>query len=338
MRHRRTNEPGAQSRADQRSRVQRGGPIELPPWAADSANDNARASGPYLPSAQGNWEDDATTLYRRSEVSVRSVPRKQQPKTPPPTPQVALERISSMPDDPRFGLEGSLPRSIHPELSGKPSRWRALPGLLVLGACAYFSVRAPLWIAPLPYGRVAAPLTGISAAAHMRATASAPIAQLSDDSPTATVGAAVIDQAFYTVVPAAAISDTEATEVAPVPRTAAGRKQRTGHSSRHGAHGAHAAIARRIEPLRDPVESEEPEVAPAMDDAGLLQVNSRPWSRVLLDGHFVGHTPQLALRVSAGKHHILLVNEQMDMRKAFDVTVPAGQTVSRVELLDDNTE
>lgn len=343
MRHRRTNEPGAQSRADQRSRLQRGGPFELPPWAADSANDNARASGSYLPAAQGNWEDDATTLYRRSEISVRSVPRKQPPRSlpPPPPRQIALERISSMPDEPRFALEGSLPRSIHPELGAQPSRWRALPGLLALGVCAYFSVRAPLWTAPLPSGRVPASVAGISAETHMRAAASAPrmaadtslTAQAPNDSPTAMLGAAVIDQASYTVVtPAAAEAPVPAVERSP--RTAAGRKQ---HARQTSPRAAHAAIARRIEPLREPVESEEPEAAP-VTDGGLLQVNSRPWSRVLLDGRFVGHTPQLGLRVAAGKHHILLVNEQMDMSKAFDVTVPAGQTVSRVELLDDDAE
>ena len=148
----------------------------------------------------------------------------------------------------------------------------------------------------------------------------------------AAVGTAVVEKASYTVVAAAT---SEAVE--PLPRTAAQRKQ---HPYRAAAGRARAAVTRRIEPLRDPVDSEEsdePEmVAPAQKGQGLLQVNSRPWARVLLDGRFVGHTPQLGLRVSPGKHHILLVNEQMDMHKAFDVTVPAGETVSRVVLLDDD--
>lgn len=332
MRHRRPIEPGAQSRADQRSRVQLGGPYELPPWAAESANDNAKASGSYLPGAQGNWEDDATTLYRRSAVSVRRVPRDHARSIPPLPPQVALERISSMPAEPKFALEGSLPRTIHPEPSVAPSRWRALPGLLALGVCAYFSVRAPLWTAPMPYGRVPAPLTGISPEAHMRAPAAAPLAAAAVPAPApqpeAAVGSAVVeDKAYYTVVAAATNESAE-----PLQPLAAERKQR-GHR-RGAAHASHAAIGRRIEPLREP--DDEEEAVPAPDDEGTLQVNSRPWSRVLLDGRFVGHTPQLALRVAAGKHHILLVNEQMDMSKAFDVTVSAGQTVSRVELLDDD--
>jgi hypothetical protein len=69
---------------------------------------------------------------------------------------------------------------------------------------------------------------------------------------------------------------------------------------------------------------------------GTLQVNSRPWARILVDGHFMGHTPQRALRLAAGHHRVLLVNDQLDMNKFFEVTIEPGEVVTRVEVLDES--
>lgn len=73
-------------------------------------------------------------------------------------------------------------------------------------------------------------------------------------------------------------------------------------------------------------------------EGGTLQINSRPWSRVFVDGRFVGHTPQRAIKLSPGKHTIRLVNDPLSMSKTLEIIVPTGETVTRVETLDEDTE
>ncbi|HKP60172.1 MAG TPA: PEGA domain-containing protein [Polyangiales bacterium] len=74
---------------------------------------------------------------------------------------------------------------------------------------------------------------------------------------------------------------------------------------------------------------------PAADGGktGLLQINSRPWARVLVDGEFMGNTPQFRLRLSAGTHNVRLVNEPLHMSKTISVTIRDGETATRVETL-----
>ena len=368
MRHRRTPEPGAQSPADHRSRTTRGGPYELPPWAADSANDNGRSSRTQLPAVQASWEDDATTLYRRSEVGLRSLPRthpRQSTLPLPPAPRRAAasgeqrsaarvapaneNRVSS-PDDLRFGIEGSLARSLRPEQPAAPrgSAWRALPGLLVLGVCAFFSVRGLQWSVPLPFGRELVPL---SAAPELQLRSPAQRGAALTD-PAAVRGDAVRAPAIEPTpgmaaapagiqAPAPAESFTLAEAAAAESGSSSARQHAAALRKSHVRRGhAQAGLARNIQPLREPPEeeAEESEAPPARAEEGVLQVNSRPWARVLIDGRFVGHTPQFGLRVPAGRHRILLVNEQMDMSKSFDVNIHAGQTVTRVELLEERPD
>lgn len=71
---------------------------------------------------------------------------------------------------------------------------------------------------------------------------------------------------------------------------------------------------------------------------GTLRINSRPWAAVMIDNMFVGNTPQRSLRVKAGEHEVKLVNEPLNMSKRFHVKVHEGETVTRVELLNDDAE
>jgi hypothetical protein len=73
-------------------------------------------------------------------------------------------------------------------------------------------------------------------------------------------------------------------------------------------------------------------------EGGTLQINSRPWARILVDGRFVGHTPQRALKLGPGRHIIQLVNEPLSMSKTIEVNIPAGETITRVETLDEDSE
>jgi hypothetical protein len=72
----------------------------------------------------------------------------------------------------------------------------------------------------------------------------------------------------------------------------------------------------------------------AGSDTGMLRVNSRPWAQIHVDGRLVGNTPQMALRLSPGKHTVLLVNPELKARKTFTVQIKRGSVTTKiVELL-----
>jgi hypothetical protein len=64
---------------------------------------------------------------------------------------------------------------------------------------------------------------------------------------------------------------------------------------------------------------------------GYLSINSSPWARVLVDGRGVGTTPQIRIRVTAGRHHLMLVHEGFQTHTVW-VTVPAGGTVRLTDI------
>jgi serine/threonine-protein kinase len=67
---------------------------------------------------------------------------------------------------------------------------------------------------------------------------------------------------------------------------------------------------------------------------GLLRVNSRPWSKVYVDGRPVGSTPQTAIELTPGRHRVALISDEFDLKRTLTVEVRAGQTITRsVELL-----
>jgi len=65
--------------------------------------------------------------------------------------------------------------------------------------------------------------------------------------------------------------------------------------------------------------------------AGYLSINSSPWAEVSVDGHVVGSTPQVRIRLSSGRHHVLLVRAGFRPHNAW-VTVPAGATVRLTDI------
>jgi PEGA domain-containing protein len=65
--------------------------------------------------------------------------------------------------------------------------------------------------------------------------------------------------------------------------------------------------------------------------AGYLSVNSSPWSELSVDGHVVGSTPQVRIRVTPGRHHLLLVRDGFQTHSAW-VIVPAGGTVRLTDI------
>ena len=68
-------------------------------------------------------------------------------------------------------------------------------------------------------------------------------------------------------------------------------------------------------------------VAPTANrPAGYLSVNSSPWAALSVDGRVVGTTPQVRIRVTPGRHHLLLVRAGFQTHSTW-VSVPAGGTV-----------
>jgi len=68
---------------------------------------------------------------------------------------------------------------------------------------------------------------------------------------------------------------------------------------------------------------------------GTLQINSRPWSEVSVDGRPVGNTPQRALQLSAGRHKIKLTNPELGLSKTIRIKIKAGETLTKIETLTD---
>jgi hypothetical protein len=64
---------------------------------------------------------------------------------------------------------------------------------------------------------------------------------------------------------------------------------------------------------------------------GYLSINSTPWAEVSIDGYVVGNTPQVRIRVTPGRHHVLLAREGFQPHGAW-IIVPAGGTVRLTDI------
>jgi hypothetical protein len=350
MRDKRTRGPGSQGPNDSRPSSD-WLDEHLQPWAATpaAANDNAASE---TREAANDFADEATTLYHRSwpkqsapkQATAKPVRRpsaryrpqpRQQPRQQAPR-QLAPRQQAK--DEPHFGIEGSLPRSMRP---GEVERGRnygvVLAGLLVIGLGTLWTMRGGAW---------SRAMLSLSAYSSSIASTRASLGQGHVVEPQrrtplhVTPLSAAPGMAGPHAMNAMSTMDVMEFELADVPadgpshaRAKHGRPQ---HAARHASKSA--ALAKPIQPLVEKSEDEyqEPVYYRAAVNEGTLQVNSRPWSRVLVDGHFMGHTPQRALRLPAGLHRVLLVNDQLDMSKLFEVNISAGEVVTRVELLDES--
>ena len=53
---------------------------------------------------------------------------------------------------------------------------------------------------------------------------------------------------------------------------------------------------------------------------GTVDINTRPWSEVYIDGRRVGNTPQRGLTLSAGRHRIRFVNPDFNISVTKTIT------------------
>ena len=62
----------------------------------------------------------------------------------------------------------------------------------------------------------------------------------------------------------------------------------------------------------------------------MLRINSRPWSKVFVDGRPMGNTPQMSLLLPTGKHRVKLVNPDFGLSKTIVVEIKRGEAVTKI--------
>ena len=165
----------------------------------------------------------------------------------------------------------------------------------------------------------------------------------SAQAPTVTVAVAV--QTPPKVEPAAAppkgMTSPPTTPVAKTAKIAKTRTVRPVAKSRPRPTGAASRVAVAARTPKPPaprprVSPRRPSVRPTPPPPkfGLLNLNSRPWAEVYVDGRKVGVTPLYRHRLPAGPHEITLVNNRFGLRKELTVRVKSGQTKPLVVDLD----
>jgi serine/threonine protein kinase len=111
-------------------------------------------------------------------------------------------------------------------------------------------------------------------------------------------------------------------------------------SSRPRGAKARAPVARQ-EPrgaAAEDVEPKTPQETEASGDRsgdGVLNVNSRPWAQVFLDGKELGAVPLRGVKVAPGAHKLTLVNDEFGIKKTYSVDVKADEEVTFFRRLDE---
>jgi hypothetical protein len=148
-----------------------------------------------------------------------------------------------------------------------------------------------------------------------------------DQGGTATSGAAEVEREAPEGVadPSTAGSGSKRPKTgAATPRSTASARE---SSSARPVKASAAAPAPKAAPV---VQAPKAASAPANGDTGMLRINSRPWSQVRIDGRLVGNTPQMSLRLSPGKHTVLLVNPDFGLRHTMTVQIKRGAVVTKI--------
>jgi serine/threonine-protein kinase len=91
-----------------------------------------------------------------------------------------------------------------------------------------------------------------------------------------------------------------------------------------------SASAPEAAPQEAPAPSQPAAAEAGGGGTGTLRVQTRPWSKVLVDGRLVGTTPLMNVPVSAGHHTLTFVNDDFGIRKSVKVQVEDGQTLTQV--------
>jgi PEGA domain len=276
------------------------------------------------------WEE-LDHPFKRSVPAAESVPQPPAARARPPRPVAAAPRNSL---EPVQAIEGGLQRSLRPTTPRR--RWAlalSLPLFAALGGLlAWNTPRSqwPLWKLPTAKTTTAAATRGLQMPlAAAPATPPPPAAE-----PLAAAVAAQPEPLTPVVEDIPEVTEP-VSQAKPSPRDARRTRAAARRARRAARSSQRIQFTRNITPL--PLTSSADDAKPSDAAAtGTLQINSRPWARVMVDGKFVGHTPQRGLKLAAGWHRIRLINEPLGMSKSLDIEIRAGQTARYVEMLDED--
>jgi hypothetical protein len=103
---------------------------------------------------------------------------------------------------------------------------------------------------------------------------------------------------------------------------------------RQAAVGAVSRSAVRPRPVvaRPESTSEDPR-AP-----GFLKVNTRPWTKIVIDGEDRGDTPNPRIALAPGKHKLTVVNPEFGIRYSLTVDISPGKTTDFIKNFDAEDE
>ncbi len=85
---------------------------------------------------------------------------------------------------------------------------------------------------------------------------------------------------------------------------------------------------RRASPAKKSTKSED-----AGGGFGMLSVQTRPWSKVYINGQFIKNTPLVNHKLRAGTYRVIVENPTYNIKKKYSVTVKADQTTTLVKTL-----
>jgi hypothetical protein len=89
-------------------------------------------------------------------------------------------------------------------------------------------------------------------------------------------------------------------------------------------------------PPQQPDKVQQPEKTPPQSPtkgAGYLSVNTRPWTKVYVDGRFIRNTPLMRHELPSGAHRLTLINEDFNIRETVPVQIKAGENTAVVRNL-----
>ena len=104
----------------------------------------------------------------------------------------------------------------------------------------------------------------------------------------------------------------------------------SGAATRKAAEPAKKAEPKKAEPKAAAEPKDEPasdEAAAGEDEYGMLGLSSKPPCKIFIDGRDTGQkTPQVGIKLKAGKHRVTLVNNEFGIKESFTVKITAGET------------
>jgi hypothetical protein len=230
----------------------------------------------------------------------------------------------------------------------------AAPTVTAIAPAAAPTVTAIAPIAAAPIAIAAAPIAGAPVQVHFESTPAGANVMLVDNGESAFLGATPVNRTldpthtYYAVFTSAdhppqvaaidahksqniAIDLRVAPAIAPTPAAPVAHVATTPAPAATTAPAAPKHTATKSAVATDVAVSHHETAAPA-SGFGLLMISSKPPCSILIDGKPTGlMTPQRAMKLPAGTHHIGFVNAHENINRSFRMDVPAGKTSKIIE-------